>query len=563
MTENKSNIVMLLTLPVIALYLVIGLPTLRDSESLQYNTGRKPNEPAPPEDVFAKYVGNIRSTGQCRRKFQERLYKQASDVWLPGQQQQQQQQQHEAVKEVNPGTEVWLDGVESSGVLSKIFASELKITVETFTSQKSTPTPFSSITYVKNLRNMVIDYGGLEFKASALRTSYLLRVVGSHGIVIRNLNLKFLDEPKMHLSSHERIIRQSGVLIDKSTKITFENCAITGSPRASFVIKDSSHITITNSVISNYGAAGIVVQGNSSFVDITDNIIEEGIGVADYHAGVVVTNRLINVKYDLMDLLDQEIPTPMPDYSLHSITISKNEISLSRSAGIFAENVMNALISENKITSCSKEGITLTGISVSCVITDNIISRCGNRWSQTPDMLKSSGLPDTRVDKNGFSVFKLPGISISSGLHNIVAANLVKLNYGGGIKFVRRSHHNYVVGNELIDNNEGATVDVFHFPGMFLMSDGRGTAAENGCTGNVLVHNLVRGTHGVGVLIANGSGCNTFFSNHIEFLYFGFEAISDEVVNFEALTVYRRLQGSGPDVLRATLQTVAGNNTNV
>lgn len=71
---------------------------------------------------------------------------------------------------------------------------------------------------------------------------------------------------------------------------------------------------------------------------------------------------------------------------------------------------------------------------------------------------------------DGSSPAKLPGISLDNTAYNTIYGNIVRDNYGSGIKAVRSAFSNTILCNQIIDNNRGAS-DTFHFFGIELSTD--------------------------------------------------------------------------------------------
>jgi hypothetical protein len=113
---------------------------------------------------------------------------------------------------------------------------------------------------------------------------------------------------------------------------------------------------------------------------------------------------------------------------------------------------------------------------------------------------------------------KVPGISLDNAMYNVVFANGVLHNFGGGIKIVRTGYFNLIRLNTLLCNNDGASGSL-HFFGIELGSTpGDGKSAELDFTpsrGNIVFSNPVRGNHYAGIFFDAGSDMNNVFDNAI------------------------------------------------
>ena len=113
---------------------------------------------------------------------------------------------------------------------------------------------------------------------------------------------------------------------------------------------------------------------------------------------------------------------------------------------------------------------------------------------------------------------KVPGISVDNALYNLIFANTIAHNYGGGVKMVRTAYFNLIGVNTVFSDNDGAS-DAYHFFGIELGSaspDHPSTELDfTPSRGNLVFSNPVRGTHYSGIFFAAGSDLNNVFDNTI------------------------------------------------
>src|SRR5205085_344763 len=107
-------------------------------------------------------------------------------------------------------------------------------------------------------------------------------------------------------------------------------------------------------------------------------------------------------------------------------------------------------------------------------------------------VLPMGRLPD------GSSPAKTPGISIDNGLWNVVYANQIDRNEGGGVKMVRTAFFNTIALNVLTDNNVGANPR-FHFFAVELGAAPADVPVADldfaPSRGNLVIGNAIRGNH--------------------------------------------------------------------
>jgi len=107
---------------------------------------------------------------------------------------------------------------------------------------------------------------------------------------------------------------------------------------------------------------------------------------------------------------------------------------------------------------------------------------------------------------------------MDNSLHNVVFANNISHNFGGGVKMVRTSFFNVIGLNDIESDDEGSSI-YFRFFGIELGSAGADAPSVEldfaPSRGNVIFSNLIRGRNSSGVFIEGGSDQNDIFDNII------------------------------------------------
>jgi len=198
--------------------------------------------------------------------------------------------------------------------------------------------------------------------------------------------------------------------------------------------------------------------------------------------------------------------------------IAFNRIALNASSGIYADGAIETVMFDNVIEGNSKEGVCLDNGSTANVLAMNVVRLNGKRWGKTDAELRLEFVHEAGRLADGTARAKTPGISIDNAIYNIVYANQLDRNFGGGIKMVRTGLFNTIGLNTITDNNEGAS-EGFHFFGIEL---GAATAdAPSGeldfarSRGNIVFGNSIRGNHYAGIFFGPGSTDNDAFDNSI------------------------------------------------
>ena len=210
--------------------------------------------------------------------------------------------------------------------------------------------------------------------------------------------------------------------------------------------------------------------------------------------------------------------------------IAGNYVAHNLSSGIYVDGGVRNVIVGNTIHDNAKEGVCLDNGASANVLASNIIRRNGKRWGQADDVLAKDFALATGRLPDGTAAKKVPGVSIDNAIYNVVFANQVSFNYGGGIKLVRTAFFNLVGLNTVLKNNEGASA-AFHFFGIELGAAPGDSASEEldflASRENLIFSNTIRGDHYAGIFFGSGSDLNEVFDNVIlDALQWGLESVA-------------------------------------
>ena len=312
----------------------------------------------------------------------------------------------------------------------------------------------------------------------------------------------------------------SGILVSKSSNVLIDHTVITGLSFDGVVITASSNVTVAHSRFAGLGAAGVIVSGGSSASVIAHNEISGGKGQSNWDAGVAVTDRDVDLSTDPAALFQSNNfyvvyePIAQRLNPPRGGLIAYNHINLNAAGGIYLDGAVQFTVFANAIQGNAKEGMCLDSGSTANVVASNIVQQNGDRWGQTKTTLQLD-FADERLP-DGTSAVKLPGISMDNDIYNIVFANNISHNYGGGVKMVRTSFFNVVALNTIEDNNDGVNM-YFKFYGVQLgaapLDPGEIDFAPS--RGNVIASNVIRGSHASGIFIQLDSTRNEIIDNVI------------------------------------------------
>jgi parallel beta-helix repeat protein len=325
----------------------------------------------------------------------------------------------------------------------------------------------------------------------------------------------------------------SAVLVSFADGARVQEVTARGLSGDGIVITNSKNVLALRNTVTGCGGAGILLHRSSGSV-IARNEIDGGKGHANLEAGIVITDREVDLAAnpravfgpDGYWVVEQPITTRLKPP--HDNAIALNRVAFNAAGGIYVDGgVRNAILS-NTIEGNAKEGLCLDNGSAANAVAYNTIRHNGKRWGE-PDwvLAKDYVLAGGRL-ADGTPAEKVPGISLDNAIYNVIFANDVMHNYGGGIKIVRTGYFNSIGMNTVWSNNDGAG-PVYHFFGIEL---GAASPDEQSpeldftpSRGNLVFSNPIRGNHHSGIFFAAGSDRNDVFDNVIfDALYWALES---------------------------------------
>ncbi len=355
---------------------------------------------------------------------------------------------------------------------------------------------------------VTLDLGGAQLMGFT-RYPYMIRIEGSSNVTV------------LHGSF---ITGDSGVLVSGSSGVTITGLQIGGITGAGIVVTGSTHVAITNNTIASIGMAGIMLHRGTSLSIVQGNQISSGAGASNLMAAIVLTDREVDVTQNPRAVFGpggySGIGQPMLQRMNppHDNAIVGNQLLRNSSSGIYSDGGVRNVLALNTIQSNAKEGLCLDNGSTANVVASNVIQENGGRWGEPDSVLALEFILGAGRLADGTPVEKVPGISIDNAIYNVIYANSVAHNFGGGVKMVRTSYFNVVGLNTLLSDNEGMS-DKAHFFGIELgAAAGDASSVELDFTpsrGNIVFANNIRGKHFSGIFFAGGSDQNDIVNNVI------------------------------------------------
>ena len=354
-----------------------------------------------------------------------------------------------------------------------------------------------------------LDLGTTELRAAKDGPRFLLRVENSSGVVV---------------SGGAFVGGQWGVLVDRSRDVTLRGGRYDGLPGGGVVLTNAPGVVLARASLTRIGGAAVLLHGDTVGGVLLDNEIAGNLGSSNWHAGIVLSDRNGPVADDPRSILNpdgygvREQPMPTRLHPPRRNVLAFNRVAFNASSGIYSDGGVESVIFDNLVEGNAKEGVCLDNGSSANVLAMNVIRANGKRWGKTDAELRLDFVDGLGRLPDGSSPAKTPGVSLDNSLYNIVYANQIERNFGGGVKMVRTAFCNLVGLNTIIDDNEGAN-DRFHFFGVECGAAKADVAVADldftPCRGNVVFGNVIRGPHYAGIFFGAGSTDNDVFDNSI------------------------------------------------
>ena len=263
----------------------------------------------------------------------------------------------------------------------------------------------------------------------------------------------------------------SGVLVSGSQGVIVADARFDGLSGEGVVVTHARDVVVWGDRFTRLGRAGVVLHGTTTGSVVAYNDIHDNTGASNWNAGVVVTDRNVDMAADPLSLLGPDhygvVPQPIPDRMNipRRNLIAANRIAHNRASGLYFDGASENVVAINDIQGNAKEGMCLDNGSTANVVALNTIEQNGRRWGSSDEDLWRDFIAGFGRMPDGSAVAKVPGLSLDNAAYNVVYANEINGNYGGGVKMVRTAYFNLVGLNTIVDNNAGRS-DRFHFFGV-------------------------------------------------------------------------------------------------
>ena len=317
-------------------------------------------------------------------------------------------------------------------------------------------------------------------------------------------------------------LRQA-VRVRGSQRVLLSNLTVQhSSSSAIWISHGSADVRVHGSRMSGC-ANGISAQHNVSRILIDGNSIVESVVNYNLMAGIVVTALAPPTTRDFFDLFSDirgMCPFNEPLSRPRRVLLVENEVRNGRAQGVYFDSVFDCAAIGNELIDNDKEGICLDFGCSRVHVQGNTIRSNGWRRRQTDGELEADFVLQHGRMADGSSMAQLPGVSLDNSCYNLVEANTIDRNGGGGIKSVRSSVRNSIVNNTITANNRANPVFTFNAIDLGAAIADYPNATE--CLDSVpsiendVAFNLIAGWHQVGLTASNGSGWNDFRDNVIK-----------------------------------------------
>lgn len=354
-----------------------------------------------------------------------------------------------------------------------------------------------------------LDLGTTELRAAEGGPRFLLRVENTSEVTV---------------SGGTFMGGQWGMLVDGSQDVIIQGGRYVGLQFGGIVFNNAPRVVLAHVFLTQIGGAPVLIHGDTSGSVVIDNEIIGNRGPSNWHAGVVISDRNGMVADDPQSILNADhygAREQLINTRLHvprRNILAYNHIALNASSGIYSDGGIETVIFNNTVEGNAKEGVCLDNGSSANVMAMNVVRLNGQRWGKTDSELKLDFVDGLGRLPDGSSPAKTPGISLDNSFYNVVYANQIERNYGGGVKMVRTAYFNIIGLNTIVDNNQGKN-ERFHFFGVELGAAKADVPVTDldftPCQGNIVFGNTIRGAHYAGIFLGPGSTENDIFDNTV------------------------------------------------
>ncbi len=257
------------------------------------------------------------------------------------------------------------------------------------------------------------------------------------------------------------------ILVTESTDFIINKCTIKQAEGYAIIIHKSKAFQITQCLLENNLAAGIMLLGESKNGVIRDCLCIGSTGFFNCDAGIHLcatsaTITVANIPEQCHEALSIDEKTERP----YGIVIDNCALNGNRAQGIYLEGAINCLLRNNQINNNNKEGVCLDWGSCFNIFKNNTLKFNGERRNLSAEEVIADFISDYPLLSDGSSSMKLPGISLDNGSMNQILENEITNNYGGGIKFIRSSLLNRIDNNSILHNAQGRNEYMSYFHGI-------------------------------------------------------------------------------------------------
>ncbi len=351
---------------------------------------------------------------------------------------------------------------------------------------------------------------GAALISSGGATGYMLRVENAADVSISGGNFESGD---------------SAILVNNSRLVSVGGVTISNLTGAGIVVTASDHVSVIRNRISGLQLCGIMIHRGTTSSYVVRNSITGNFGAANLMAGIVLTDREVDVSANPRTVFGGNLYGPVVQpitshiHPPHDNVIAFNQVSHNSAGGVYLDGAVRNVVVANEIQGNAKEGLCLDYGATANVVASNTFLQNGDRWGESDAIMALEFISGGGRDSDGTPAEKVPGISLDNALYNFVFMNNIAHNFGGGVKIVRTGYFNVIGLNTLLNNNDGAGANQ-HFFGIELGAAIADTTQNDidftPSHGNVVFSNVIRGTHYSGVFFDSGSDQNDAIGNVIE-----------------------------------------------
>ncbi len=312
-------------------------------------------------------------------------------------------------------TEAWMEAGETYSLAQKALAASFPAESKIFRGTRA-----SELNRMLNRPgpcNVRVDSASLDLDTPVYPPDHCSLDLGHatlHSLRYQPYQVQIKNRTGVRLSGGRFNGANWGVSVAGSSDVTLTGMQMDGLGGGGVMVTGSYRVTLSHNRFRRMGGSAVMLHGDTQHAVVSDNEILSDTGWSNWHAGIVVTDRIADPSDDATTLLRKDgflvRQTRITDRLTipHDNLIYRNEILGNLTSGIYSDGGARNVYLQNTIANNSKEGMCLDNGSTANVVAYNLFRSNGKRWGIDDAELKRDFVWNFGRLSDGTSPAKLP-----------------------------------------------------------------------------------------------------------------------------------------------------------